>query len=353
MKPTAQLVFDGESLTIPPDCGEPAPNQMQGQIGELLAELSGRECYDSLGVGRDSVAFHAHVLEVGHLSVYEHWNFTLEVEVHNMLDALVELVNRPGVYVRMVDADVLRITMNARCLLDWHKWETAEGRKVAPPAVLVSPLREVVPNIAKGITWAPPNSWALCASWREPEHPEEEWISLRLAGSRGFSHEQVRHGDRTAMSQRSTRYVDESESDWCLHPLVHRLIAGMPQLQGRIDRFIEESRDLYMAVVNTGQPYLMDAGVDKGTARKQARGAARGFLGNALGTSLIFSASVAQWRRMMALRAHPAADAEIREVSASIVECLKRTVFRRRFDDMVLVPSPDGIGQVLADGFQA
>lgn len=36
--------------------------------------------------------------------------------------------------------------------------------------------------------------------------------------SRGLTNELVRHRAGVAISQRSTRYVDESESDWCLHP---------------------------------------------------------------------------------------------------------------------------------------
>jgi thymidylate synthase ThyX len=53
--------------------------------------------------------------------------------------------------------------------------------------------------------------------------------------------------------------------------------------------------------------------------RKQARGAARGFLGNALSTELIFSASVAQWRRMIAQRDNEAADAEIRDLFCNYI----------------------------------
>jgi thymidylate synthase ThyX len=88
--------------------------------------------------------------------------------------------------------------------------------------------------------------------------------------------------------------------------------------------------------------------VDAFTARKQARGAARGYLGNALFTELIFSASVAQWRRILAQRLNAAADAEIREMAADVLPILKGCRYGSDFADMNTKPSPDGIGVVLA-----
>ena len=48
----------------------------------------------------------------------------------------------------------------------------------------------------------------------------EKWLSLYIYGSRGLTHELVRHGDFTSISQRSTRFVNESKSPWTLHPLI-------------------------------------------------------------------------------------------------------------------------------------
>jgi thymidylate synthase ThyX len=92
------------------------------------------------------------------------------------------------------------------------------------------------------------------------------------------------------------------------------------------------------------QDYLTTKGADKHTARKQARGAARGYLGNALSTEIIFSASVAQWRRILAQRCHPAADAEIRVLAARILPVLQASRYGEDFADLTLVETPDVIG---------
>lgn len=364
MKPEAQLVYDGHELHIPTSCGTPTDTQLVGTVAENLCELAGRECYDSLGAehSRGSADFHQHILEVGHLSIYEHFNFTLVLAgVAFEPEVLLDLANRPGVYLRVADNESdLRLTLNMRCVLDWQKWRPPHREASPCPLSLLLAANAVAPVvIARSGLLGQPNapldvSDVAAAS---PIDDEERWVTLRLTGSRGFSHEQVRHGDRTAISQRSTRYVDEADSDWCLHPLVLAMMDDPENHEffGRVQRFIDESRTVYREIVQRGSKHLMNSGA-KLTAvgsRKQARGAARGFLGNALGTSLIFSASVAQWRRMLAMRCHPAADAEIRESAAAALACLKQSAYADRFADMVLVPSPDGLGEVLADGIKA
>jgi thymidylate synthase ThyX len=356
MKPEVQLVYDGRSVQIPSQCGEPAPGQMLGTPAEQLAELAGRECYDSLGNGRDSQAFHRHILEVGHFSVYEHCNFTACLPgIAFEPEALLDLMNRPGMWFRCRGSDLL-VTFNLRCILDWTKWVPPHRREPTNcPMPLLLLARDFAPTLigASGLLGVPHGDALANATVEHvaPSDNEERWVTLRMTGSRGFSHELVRHGDRTAISQRSTRYVDESASPWCIHPLI-RAAFGVDDV-AHVGAFVDSSRALYDHTIAKCEPYLLAKGVDKGTARKQSRGAARGWLGNALGTSLIFSASVAQWRRMLALRCHPAADAEIRESAVAVIEALRASCYFREFEDMVLVPSPDGLGEVLADGFKA
>jgi thymidylate synthase ThyX len=335
-----ELVYDGEFVRIPRGCGTPAAGQMEGTQLEQLAELAGRECYDSLGRGRSSAAFHQHILDVGHLSIYEHCPFTVAIPgaAHNVADIL-QFVNRPGVYMRVAPRGELRVSMNLRTLLDWHNWRPADTDPFPLPGALEDIGHRLAPALFPVVH--PPESKPLTLV--APADDEERWITLRMVGSRGFSHELVRHGDRTAISQRSTRYVDESESEWVRHPLIRAACVTPHRDAG----FIRASQQLYRDTVGVCEAYLRARNVDSGTARKQARGAARGWLGNALSTSLIFSASVAQWRRMLAARCHPAADAEIREVFAAALRALKTSRYAQRFEDLVLVPSPDGLGEVL------
>lgn len=335
----ARLVYDG---SISSDATQrAAPGQCEGTVREVLCELAGRECYDSLGSGRSSPAYHAHILEVAHLSVYEHANFTVRMHgAVESVDTLLALLNRPGVFV-LSDPEhptALRVTMNLRSVLDWGMWETPLGKLPCPSAIL-GVAHKLAPQVVReeGLEL---NYVELVA----PVHDEECWISLRLSGSRGFSHEQVRHKFRTAVSQRSTRYVDESESSWSMHP-VARLVDG--ELGQRIDAFAEASRTLYRDVADCAHRKLIERGVDRFTARKQARGGARGFLGNALSTSMIFSASVAQWRRMLRMRLSDAADAEIREVFVAILIELRRSCYGDRFAELTLRQSSDGLGRSL------
>lgn len=352
-EPLAELVFDDTTVCIPAGCGTPAPGQMQGTTLERLAELAGRECYDSLGRGRSSADFHRHILDVGHLSIYEHCPFTVAIPgIAKDPDELLAFANRPGVYMRVGDfGDYLRVSMNLRVLLDWHRWRPPHG----DPRPLPAALQDVGHRLAPRLFAAAPAS-AMVGGLLPivaPVDDEERWITLRLVGSRGFSHELVRHGDRTAISQRSTRYVDESESEWVVHPLIRAAnaaaaAAGAPTSHVWRARFVREAQALYRDSVATCEAFLLGEDVDKGTARKQARGAARGWLGNALRTSLLFSASVAQWQRMLRMRCHPAADAEIREVFAAVLRVLKTTRYSDRFEGFRLIPSPDGLGEVLA-----
>ena len=340
----AELVFDGSEpvVRIPSGCGTPAAGQMEGTMLERLAELAGRECYDSLGRGRSSADFHRHILDVGHLSIYEHCPFTVAIPgaAHNVADIL-QFVNRPGVYMRVAPRGELRVSMNLRTLLDWHNWRPADTDPFPLPGALEDIGHLLAPALFPVVHPPESNPLTLVA----PADDEERWITLRLVGSRGFSHELVRHGDRTAMSQRSTRYVDEAESKWFVHPLIRAACNGSDR-DGYV-RLVAHSRDLYRDTVELCESHLIGSGVDKGTARKQARGAARGWLGNALGTSLIFSASVAQWKRMLRMRCHPAADAEIREVFAEALRVLKTSRYAEQFAGFHLIPSPDGLGEVI------
>jgi thymidylate synthase ThyX len=189
-----------------------------------------------------------------------------------------------------------------------------------------------------------------------PEHHEEKWISVFLYGSRGFSHEQVRHRFRTGVSQRSTRFVDEDGSPWIDHPLVQEFLASESALasmkemvSGRIEYAKEYARRAYADIAYELQRWLTNKGLNKLTARKQARGAARGYLGNALSTGMIFSASVAQWKRMLRLRCSEFSDAEIRAVFVEALSELKASRYEADFAGFSLKPASDGIGQVAVE----
>lgn len=316
------LVFDGTKVRIPGPMGTPKADQMQGTEREKLAELAGRVCYDSLGKGRSSLEFHQHVRDVGHLSVYEHCVFTLLVPDYQFHAA--DFLNRPGLYAQNVLGN-WRVTMNLRTILDWQNH--GDG---------TPPDQELIPVSLFPMTFPNLSSWEEIV---EPEDDHECWVSIYMHGSRGFSHEQVRHKYEIAVSQRSTRYCDESDSAWYDHPLLKDWLVSEDidgEFRGKVLLSTEMMcKRTYDAIVNKLQPWLVAKGLDKLTARKQARGAARGYLGNALGTEMIFSASVWQWNWMIKNRFSPAADAEIREIYRDqVIPALMES----RYKDRIVIP---------------
>lgn len=359
--------------------GKPRDDQMQGTPAEQLSELAGRVCYDSLGKGRPSFSrvhanysgmnhlggprhgdhiegYHDHILNVGHGSVLEHFNFTIEIDKFDdqsevcAMDLGYSLLNRPGIFACCLSIDRIRITANLRSVLDFDRFsfdaEHGGGQAWEIGSALATAANQLAPNVIKLPAKQTPLPWRLV----EASEDEERWVSLFLSGSRGFSHEQVRHKFRTAVSQRSTRYVDESESPWVEHPLIEDFIGDASETSipfGR-DCVIDSAQRAYSATVLELESALTDRGVDKASARKQARGAARGYLGNPLYTEMIFSASTAQWRRMLVQRCSDAADAEIRLIYNQVLGELKSCRHGDRFADMTLRPASDGIGMVLA-----
>ena len=377
----AELIWDGtDEIRIPKHMGEAREGQMVGTPAELLTELAGRVCYDSLGSkrSRPSAEYIKHILEVGHLSIAEHYNATMLIEGSNasFIDMVSFMVmNRPWVWVTPVSPTVVKLTLNCRVVMEFDKWsqlltETLPNYPINQAMHLGTMIRECFHELAPRFIKEPhPASVAVAAQQLnitrtelvEPDSDAEKWITLYTYGSRGFSHEMVRHGDFTAMSQRSTRYCNEGKSPWSLHPLVQMFLREekdpIKQLIAETEtvQFIDASKALYKAWVKRLIPFVRDK-IDpedpyaKTTARKQARGAARGFLGNALGTELVFSASVMQWRHIFKMRAAAAADAEIRYAMCKALEACKASRYADRFADLELVTASDGMGLMLDGG---
>lgn len=161
--------------------------------------------------------------------------------------------------------------------------------------------------------------------------------------SRGCTHELVRHRAGCAISQRSTRYVDESASPYVVHPLISKHVLNDPDAREAMEAAVVSARAAYTTVIAKLQPILETNGCDKTTARKQARGAARGFLGNALCTSLVWTANIRALRNCIEQRASAAADAEIRVLYNKIYNAAN-AVAPEWFDDYVKVDCADGVG---------
>jgi thymidylate synthase ThyX len=357
----ASLVYDGGTVRIPTSMGTPLLGQMLGTELENLGEVSSRICYDSLGVdaegkprGRSTEKLHAHILDVINLSVYEHCEFTVRFDVGDDWLILHTFLNRKGVWLE-IDDDGFEATVNFRVVLEWAR-HTKRANQTPYTEEVGRILYQYGRTLAPLIFHKPVHPTSLFRKTnlkQEGLNEDQAWVSLYLYGSRGFTHEMVRH--RFAMSQRSTRYVDEDGSEYIEHPLITRYINDEAvdrderhKIRGQIGNSILADRVTYKVLVAALQNYLTRQGVDKQTARKQARGASRGYLGNALASEMIYSAPVSGWLWILQNRLHPAADAEMRGVMVPALEALQASRYGSYFENLHPIPSKDGLGMVLA-----
>lgn len=190
---------------------------------------------------------------------------------------------------------------------------------------------------------------------------EHAQYSFFITGvSRGLTHELVRHRVGVAISQRSTRYCDESNSPWIMHPLLAAYIDEIERWPEGADRprvdvneamtvkrlwnnSMTSCQNTYDLIVEKLEAYCVSKGLDKLTARKQARGAARGVLGNALETELVWSANVRALRHVINMRASDAADAEIRQLGCILLAIMLEEL-PVYFSDFKVGKSSDGLG---------
>lgn len=348
-------------VMIPEEMGAPRADQMVGTEAERLCELSGRVCYDSLGTGRNSADYHGHIGQVRHFSTIEHAAFTVNVAGQTDRDVnmiLCALANRPYMQLNYhPNSCVIRVTLDLRHVVEWdiHSALSDVCRSCSDVRNFARTIKNLLipalmPHAPAILGQAARDKSLLCSGVsvdvENPVTDNEKFVSVFMAGGRGFSHEQVRH--RFNMSQRSSRFCDESESPIIEHPLITEYLHSDAVSQDERD-FLDMHRfearqynqSLYRDGVKKLQSWLEARGIDKTSARKQARGAMRNDLGNGLYTEMIFTASLSQWKHMFRMRSSPFADAEIREVYCRLLPDMQK---HGLFTDWKMVPAPDGLG---------
>jgi flavin-dependent thymidylate synthase len=347
----AKIVWDGKTLEVPCDMGCPKEDQLKGSDLDNLVELAGRVCYDSLGNGRDSVEYHKHIIEVDHGSVQEHANltFAIPLDVPNYLGCVEALMNRPGIWMckevpTIVTKETgagfnLRITANLRSIREWFEFPPMNKLAFILGQQMQHLAKKKAPLVLQDLET---KDIGFPLQLVEPKYENEMWVSIFFNNvSRNWSHEQVRH--RGNISQRSTRYVDEQDSNWCWHPILDKYLSDEKDLIEENEKIRKICMDQYTKITNMSQQKLTAIGLDKLTARKQARACARGILGTCLETEMIFSTSISHWKHIIKMRAHTAADAEIRLVYNEVFDILKER-FPNSFNNWQKHPCKDGMG---------
>ncbi len=140
--------------------------------------------------------------------------------------------------------------------------------------------------------------------------------------SRSLSHELVRHRAGFAYSQRSQRYVDESEPGFVVPPSILEHGGSSPIYAAWL-RGINNALEAYNELVSTlGEATKVIPGMAT-DRRKIIRQAARAVLSNATETKMFVTANVRAWRHFIEQRASQYADLEIRRLAIMVLEVLQ------------------------------
>jgi thymidylate synthase (FAD) len=148
--------------------------------------------------------------------------------------------------------------------------------------------------------------------------------------TRTLTHELVRHR-HLSYSQKSQRYVDESEAEFTIPADLMEFSDTLwgAQLIHRMHRHHDDAKRLYADI---------DAALrERKLGTKRSRGAARAVLPGNVHTSIVVSGNMRAWRDFMRKRWHVAAEREIRELAGIILSEL-RSIAANTFQDIPEVP---------------
>lgn len=312
-----------DKITIPMNMSLARHDQLQGTVLEQLGELSGRICYDSLGApkSRDSASFWNHILEVRHHSILRHCNVSAVIQDFSRQDWW-KAANIPGLWIGSapgLDFTQTLVNFNLQTALE-SKDQGVFG------ATLYDIGSHFAPSLFKEETVIPLAWCYVDPSLESQLDPECKWVSLYIEGSRAFTHELVRHAWRCAVSQESTRYVDIVKNGrFDYHPALRASIDALAGTNSNSFERYTRSISAFLEAMGSMYESTFQLCEGMGHSKKEARGAARSFIVQGLQTRLIFSASVAEWRRILSQRLHVAADGEMQKIAAEIRAALLTT----------------------------
>ena len=143
--------------------------------------------------------------------------------------------------------------------------------------------------------------------------------------SRSLTHELVRHRAGFAYSQRSQRYVDETDSPFVLPPALAEGREGTQGAREILKKALETASSSYQELVTALENALPEELFpDRRDRRKAIRQAARSVLPNATETKIFVTANVRAWRHFIELRGAAYADWEIRHLAIKVLKILQQ-----------------------------
>jgi thymidylate synthase (FAD) len=158
--------------------------------------------------------------------------------------------------------------------------------------------------------------------------------------SRSLTHELVRHRAGFAYSQRSQRFVDESESPFVIPPAINKNASS--ESESILKDALDSATASYNALVEALEKSIpTDVFPTTWDRRKAVRQAARAVLPNATETKIFVTANVRAWRHFIEMRGAAYADWEIRKLALMILDILKSEA-PLLFGDFEINEMPDG-----------
>ena len=160
--------------------------------------------------------------------------------------------------------------------------------------------------------------------------------------SRSLTHELVRHRAGFAYSQRSQRYVDETNASFVIPPALVEELGDSEEakavLKSALDKASSAYSELVAALDESLPPERFSSRTDR---RKAVRQAARAVLPNATETKIFVTGNVRAWRHFVEMRGAAFADWEIRRLAIAVQEVLQRES-PLLFGDFSIEELPDG-----------
>jgi thymidylate synthase (FAD) len=160
--------------------------------------------------------------------------------------------------------------------------------------------------------------------------------------SRALTHELVRHRAGFAYSQRSQRFVDETDSAFVMPPALSEDRDGTEDARRLLEHAVETASSSYNELVAALEKTLpRDLFSTWSDRRKAIRQAARAVLPNATETKIFVTANVRAWRHFIEMRGASFADWEIRRLAIMVLDILQREA-PLLFGDFSIEDLPDG-----------
>lgn len=304
-------------------------DQMCGNSYELLMELAGRICYNSIhGKGRDTKEYFKNILESEHYSILAHSWFCFELDSYSDRPISVSdiafrwLSLEPGTFIFEKNY-VHYMLVNLRTIMRWFNKDfliadlsvaNLDGSDFRLLFDIVNTLvfniiekfklknifpGNLIPNIINNDNILTENEIDIVNGFPSEFRPITFWIKC----SRSCSHELIRHNYNVAISQRSTRYVDESKSNFIHHPLTSNTWIDDEKIS--FDPFNLNRYKSAFAI------HTESSGLD----RKAARGIAARYLPHGIETQLVMTFPRFVLDNLFKYRINEHADAEIRQIA--------------------------------------